>query len=153
MNEQQSNVNYTVEEAFEFFKVKSRVKKEFGFWAVSEDGDVVLHSPDCALYAIFSYQLQEQNWLEHLKTKEWFKEEVESNFPDALNYAKNIAYEKRVNESNTIICPHCNAEIYVREVILPGEGCKDKEEVICPSCHMILYTRMINGWFEIKLKK
>lgn len=76
-----------VEEQFHYFNITSGVDSVFGNWAVSNDGDVV----NCLYpYAIMRIHLDEQNWVEKLQAKVWFKEECTENLIMAIKRAGSI---------------------------------------------------------------
>lgn len=76
-----------VQEQFHYFNIKGDVDSIYGDWATSTDGDVVnYHYP----YAILSFHFNDYDWIEHLKSKVWFKQECESDLKHALHRAKEI---------------------------------------------------------------
>lgn len=80
-----------VEEQFHYFNITSGVDSVFGNWAVSNDGDVV----NCLYpYAIMGIHLDEQNWVEKIQTKVWFKDECTDNLIMAINRAGSIKKNK-----------------------------------------------------------
>lgn len=80
-----------VEEQFHYFNITSGVDSVFGNWAVSNDGDVV----NCLYpYAIMGIHLDEQNWVEKIQAKVWFKDECTDNLIMAINRAGSIKRNK-----------------------------------------------------------
>ena len=76
-----------VEEQFHYFNITSGVDSVFGNWAVSNDGDVV----NCLYpYAIMGIHLDEQNWVEKIQAKVWFKDECTDNLIMAIKRAGSI---------------------------------------------------------------
>ena len=65
-----------------------------GNWLISNDGDLLYYcendDSDNALYPIYSYQHNEQEWINHLRTKIWFSEIVQDDFQIAIEVAKNL---------------------------------------------------------------
>lgn len=80
-------VNSKVKEQFHYFNIDCEVDSVFGNWAVSADGDVVNSVYPCA---ILSIHLKDTDWLEHMRTKVWFKPECEENLQKALDRANVI---------------------------------------------------------------
>lgn len=66
------------------YNVTSEIEREFGHWLVTSDGDVINYKYP---YPIYSYHLNDDEWLAQLRQKSWFIQDEESNFLDAFNYA------------------------------------------------------------------
>lgn len=76
---------------FHYFNIDSDVDSVYGNWAVSKDGDVVnMLYP----YAIFSFRLDDCDWLIKMKDKVWFKEECEQYLDKAIERAKYLVKSK-----------------------------------------------------------
>lgn len=77
-------------EQFHYFNIQSEIDSVYGNWAVSKDGDVV----NCLYpYAILSIHFMDNNWLEKIRLKVWYKSECEIDLINALNRAKAILVE------------------------------------------------------------
>lgn len=74
-------------EIFHYFNIDGEIDSVFGNWAVSENGDVVnyLYS-----YAIFSIHLNDNDWIEKLTKKVWFKSKCVEDLTKALDRAKTV---------------------------------------------------------------
>ena len=76
-----------IKEQFHYFNIKSDIDSVYGNWAVSTDGDVVnIVFP----FAILSIHFNDENWLEKIKTKVWFRTECEESLKKALHRAQEI---------------------------------------------------------------
>lgn len=74
-------------EQFHYFNIHAEIDSVFGNWAVSTNGDVV----NCLYpYAILAIHFKDENWMEKMKTKVWFKSECEEALQKSLFRAKEI---------------------------------------------------------------
>ncbi len=72
-------------EQFHYFNIQADIDSVYGNWAVSTDGDVV----NCLYpYAILAIHFKDEDWVEKMKTKVWFKSECEDNIRKALKRAE-----------------------------------------------------------------
>lgn len=76
-----------IDELFHYFNVRSEVDSVYGHWAVSKNGDVVNYVYP---YIIMSIHLDEENWLDVLRSKIWFREECTQDIKMAIERAKEI---------------------------------------------------------------
>ena len=76
-----------IEEQFHYFNIQADVDSVYGNWAVSTDGDVV---NSLYPYAILAIHFNDEDWLEKMKTKMWFRSECEEALKQALDRAKEI---------------------------------------------------------------
>lgn len=74
-------------EQFHYFNIQADIDSVYGNWAVSKDGDVV---NSVFPFAILSIHLNDDDWIEKMKTKVWFKPECEDSLQKALNRAKEL---------------------------------------------------------------
>lgn len=68
----------------EGFNVTSAVAGIFGAWVVSSEGDII---NTVRHYPIYSYQVEDDGWLLHLRDKTWFDESAELHFLEAFDKA------------------------------------------------------------------
>lgn len=65
-----------------------------GNWLISNEGDLLYFCTDKddenAIYRIYSYQYNEQDWPNYLTTKIWFKGSVQKDFIVAFEIAKEL---------------------------------------------------------------
>jgi hypothetical protein len=65
-----------------------------GNWLISNEGDLLYFCTDKddenAIYRIYSYQYNEQDWPNYLTTKIWFKGSVQEDFIVAFEIAKEL---------------------------------------------------------------
>lgn len=89
-------VNETkIKEQFHYFNIQADVDSVYGNWAVSTAGDVV----NCLYtYAILAIHFQEDDWMEKMKTKVWFKSECEEDLRMALEKANEIRLRKKLQQ-------------------------------------------------------
>ena len=89
-------VNETkIKEQFHYFNIQADVDSVYGTWAVSTAGDVV----NCLYpYAILAIHFQEDDWMEKMKTKVWFKSECEEDLRMALEKANEIRLRKKLQQ-------------------------------------------------------
>ncbi len=63
-----------------------------GNWFISNDGDLLYYcendDSNNAFYPIYLYQHNEQDWINHLKTKVWFSGSIQDDFEIAFSIAK-----------------------------------------------------------------
>lgn len=71
----------------ESFNVTSGVAGQYGDWAVSNEGDIINIKRH---YPIYSYQVNDDGWVLHLRDKTWFDKTTELNFLDAFEKACSI---------------------------------------------------------------
>ena len=86
--------NYKTKEIFHYFNIQTNIDSVFGNWAVSSKGDVVNILYPCV---IFSFHLNDCNWIETIKKKVWFEQESEDSLHDALIRADMIVCAQKVN--------------------------------------------------------
>lgn len=72
--------------------LQSKPLCNYGDWIVSEQGDIISMNTQSGYYCIVSLRTPEDDWVEHLKTKTWFTEQVEKDFRQALFNARNIVH-------------------------------------------------------------
>ena len=72
--------------------LQSKPLCNYGDWVVSEQGDIVSMDRKSGYYCIVAFRTPEDYWVEHLKTKTWFTEQVEKDFKQALIKARDILY-------------------------------------------------------------
>ena len=84
-------INIKVNEQFHYFNIDSEVDSVFGNWAVSSNGDVV---NSLYPYVIWANHLNDNNWIEKMKAKVWFKAECEESLRNAINKAVEIQQAK-----------------------------------------------------------
>jgi hypothetical protein len=82
-----------IREQFHYFNILADIDSVYGNWAVSTDGDVV---NGLYPYAILFFHLGDNNWVEKMKAKVWFREECEDALKQALNRANEI-HRKKIN--------------------------------------------------------
>ncbi len=80
-----------IKEQFHYFNIQAEVDSIYGNWAVSTDGDVV---NGLYPYAILTIHFADEDWLEKMKKKVWFKPECEETLRHALERAKEILNQK-----------------------------------------------------------
>lgn len=69
------------------FNVTSDIIGRYGSWVVSKEGDIVNYR---YRYPIYSYQVNDDTWLVHLRDKIWFDKRTESDFLEAFEAACSI---------------------------------------------------------------
>lgn len=79
--------NEKVLEQFHYFNISSEIDTIYGNWAVSKAGDVV---NGVYPYAILAIHFKDEDWMEKIRTKFWFKPECEDALKAALERAKQI---------------------------------------------------------------
>ena len=76
-----------IQELFHYFNIQNEVDSVYGNWAVSKKGDVVNFLYP---YAILSIHLTDNNWIEKMQKKVWFKPECEDELKQALARAQEL---------------------------------------------------------------
>lgn len=76
-----------IKEIFHYFNIESEVDSVYGNWAVSSRGDIVNYLYP---FSIFAFHLKDDNWIEKMKGKSWFKPECEQSLEQALIRAGEI---------------------------------------------------------------
>ena len=76
-----------VKEIFHYFNIDGEIDSVYGNWAVSSRGDIVNYLYP---FSIFAFHLKDDNWIEKMKQKVWFKPECEDSLKHALDRAKDI---------------------------------------------------------------
>ena len=84
-------INDKVKEQFHYFNIDSEVDSVFGNWAVSKNGDVV---NSVYPYAILAIHFKDEDWMEKMKSKVWFKPQCEEALKQALEKANEILKNK-----------------------------------------------------------
>jgi len=74
-------------EQFHYFNIQADIDSVYGNWAMSSDGDVVNYLYP---YTILAIHFNDEDRLEKMKTKVWFKSECENSLNQALDRAKEI---------------------------------------------------------------
>lgn len=75
-----------------YFNIHADIDSVYGNWAVSTNGDVV----NCVYpFVIISIHLHDEDWINHLKTRVWYKQCFETTLRKALNRANEILAENR----------------------------------------------------------
>lgn len=74
-------------EQFHYYNIQADIDSVYGNWAVSTDGDVV---NSVFPFAILSIHFNDDDWIEKMKTKVWFRPECVESLQKALNRAKEI---------------------------------------------------------------
>lgn len=86
-------------EKLEYKGITSDLYGVVGNWLISNNGDLLYYCENDdsanALYPIYSYQHNEQDWVSHLRTKVWFSEIVQGDFQIAFEVAKNLNIAKQ----------------------------------------------------------
>ena len=81
-----------IKEQFHYFNIQADIDSVYGNWAVSTNGDVV----NCVYpFVIISIHLHDEDWIDYLKTKVWYKECFETTLGKALNRANELLAEIR----------------------------------------------------------
>lgn len=80
-----------IEEQFHYFNIQAGIDFVFGNWAVSTEGDVV---NSVYPYAILTIHFTDEDWVEKMKKKVWFKSECEDDLKKALHRANEILTKK-----------------------------------------------------------
>ena len=62
----------------------------FNLWVVSEAGDIVSIDDKNGHYRIYSHQIFDDDWIEHMKEKEWFSKQDEIDIEQAITFARTI---------------------------------------------------------------
>lgn len=71
-------------EQFHYFNINADIDSVFDNWAVTTNGDVV----NCLYpYAILAIHLKEEDWVEKMKNKIWFRPECETALVNAIKRA------------------------------------------------------------------
>ena len=81
------------EKALKVFRdigITSKPKQNFNLWIVSENGDIVSVDDSNGHYRIFSYQILDEDWIEHMKEKWWVSKQDEIDLTQAINFARTI---------------------------------------------------------------
>ena len=76
-----------IEEILHYFNIESEIDTVYGNWVVAKNGDIVNFLYP---FAIFAIHLNDEEWLEKMKNKVWFKQECESNLRDAIKRANEL---------------------------------------------------------------
>ena len=81
-------------EKLEYKGITSDLYGVVGNWLISNNGDLLYYCENDdsanALYPIYSYQHNEQDWISHLETKVWFSGIVQDDFQTAFEVANNL---------------------------------------------------------------
>ncbi len=70
--------------------ITSKPIDNFNLWVVSEAGDVVSIDDMNGHYRMFSHQIFDEDWIEHMKEKVWFSKQDEIDLNQAINLARAI---------------------------------------------------------------
>lgn len=73
--------------------ITSKPIDNFNLWVVSEAGDVVSIDGMNGHYRIFSHQIFDEDWIEHMKEKVWFSKQDEIDLTQAISFARKIISE------------------------------------------------------------
>jgi hypothetical protein len=76
-----------VKEIFHYFNIEGDIDSVYGNWAVSSRGDIVNYLYP---FSIFAIHFHDDNWIERMKEKCWFKPECEQALKQALKRAEEI---------------------------------------------------------------
>ena len=76
-----------IKEQFHYFNIKGDIDSVYGDWAVSTDGNII---NSVFPFAILSIHFSDENWIEKIKAKVWYKQESEDDFLKAFHRAKEI---------------------------------------------------------------
>lgn len=79
------------EEILHYFNINSEIDSLYGNWAVAKNGDVVNYLYP---YAILAIHLDDNNWMETISKKVWFKEECKKDLRKAIERAYRIVNNK-----------------------------------------------------------
>lgn len=84
-------------EKLEYKGITSELYGVVGNWLISNEGDLLYYcendDSNNALYPIYSYQHNEQDWISHLRTRVWFSEIVQDDFQIAFETSKNLTLQ------------------------------------------------------------
>ena len=86
-------------EQFHYFNIQADIDFVYGNWAVSAEGDVV---NSVYPYAILAIHFKDNDWMEKMKTKVWFKPECEEAFSKALERAREISTTNEICRETNI---------------------------------------------------
>lgn len=81
------NDSNKVKEIFHYFNIDGEIDSVYGNWAVSSRGDIVNYLYP---FSIFAIHIHDDNWIERMKEKCWFKPECEHALKQALIRAGEI---------------------------------------------------------------
>lgn len=73
--------------------ITSKPIDHFNLWVVSEAGDIVSIDDMNGHYRIFSHQIFDEDWIEHMKEKVWFSKQDEIDLTQAISFARTIISE------------------------------------------------------------
>lgn len=71
----------------DMYDVRSDVIGHYGNWVVTSDGDIINYE---YAYPIYSYQVNDNEWLAQLRTKTWFNKKIETCFLEAFEAACSV---------------------------------------------------------------
>ena len=80
-------------EQFHYFNILADVDSVYGNWAVSTDGDVINCVYPYAIFHMHIEDMEDEGWIELLRSKVWFKQDCEEAFLMALSRARGLKSE------------------------------------------------------------